>query len=293
MEFLGDREVLITAKEYTETMLVPLALDIPLTNRAYLKPLGYPGDYQVMMYYYNKGFEGDSLFAKVFHRIGVEHPLAHGVCTRKELIVDIMEREHDRVLETRGDSAVFKVASLGCGPAREVADYVARRRSWPGTAEWTLIDQEEEALSVAFRACQREIGEWGSPGHLHLLNLSFVQMINEGVPLNEPGSQDFIYCTGLFDYIKRSKAQTLICALYDLLASGGMMTIGNALAPVDCFWTPEFFGNWTILYRTREEVRGLGDRLPESAEIEVVPEPGNAYFFLNVRKTEAGGCQGR
>jgi len=290
LEFLADREVLVAAKEYTETVLVPLTLDIPLNNRAYLKPLGYPGDYQVMLYYYNKSFEGDSVFAKVFHRIGIEHPLAHGVCTRKDYIVDLMTHEHDRVIGERDGGGEFRVASLGCGPAREVSDYVAKRRSWPGTAIWTLIDQEEEALGIAFRACKREIGEWGSSAQLDLLNLSFVQMMNEGIPLHDPESQDFLYCTGLFDYIKESRAQTLICALYDLLAPGGLMSIGNAIGPQDCFWTPEFLGDWSMIYRTRDEVARLGARLPESAEQEVVPEPGNAYYFLNVRKTEAGRC---
>ena len=288
LEFIGDRETLVAAKEYTETVLIPLTLDIPLNNRVYLKPLGYPGDYQVMLYYYNKSFEGDSVFTKVFHRIGLEHPLANGVCTRKDFIVDLMTAEHDRVLAERSGRSEFRVASLGCGPAREVSDYVAKRQTWPGTAIWTLIDQEEEALGVAYRACKREIGEHDTPAQLDLLNLSFVQMINEGVPLHEPESQDFIYCTGLFDYIKESRAQTLICALYDLLGPGGMMSIGNAIGPHDCFWTPEFLGDWSMIYRTREQVERLAAKLPESAEREVVVEPGNAYFFLNIRKTAAG-----
>lgn len=290
LQFMGDRETLVAAKEYTETVLVPLTLDIPLNNRAYLKPLGYPGDYQVMLYYYNKSFEGDSVFAKVFHRIGVEHPMAHGVCTRKDFIIDLMQREHDRVIDTDGDASEFKVASLGCGPAREVSDYVARRRSWPGTAIWTLIDQEEEALGVAYRACKREIGEHDSPAQLDLLNLSFVQMINEGVPLHESESQDFIYCTGLFDYIKKSRAQVLIGALYDLLAPGGLMSVGNAVSPQDWFWTPEFLGDWTMIYRTREQVAELAAGLPAAARVDVVKEPGEAYYFLNVRKAKAGRC---
>jgi SAM-dependent methyltransferase len=292
LEFLGNREVLVAAKEYTETVLVPLTLDIPLHRRAYLKPLGYPGDYQVMLYYYNKSFEGDSVFAKVFHRIVIEHPMAHGVCTRKDMIVELMENEHDRVLRDRRDP-VFRVASLGCGPAREVSEFIAKRRTWPGSAVWTLIDQEEEALGIAYRACRREIGQWGSPGQLSLLNLSFVQMLNEGVPLNEPESQDFVYCTGLFDYIKESRAQAIISTLYDLVAPGGLLSVGNAIAPQDCFWTPEFLGDWTMLYRTREQVARLGALLPPSAQQEVVVEPGNAYYFLNVRKTEPGRFGGK
>jgi SAM-dependent methyltransferase len=281
---ITDRETLIAAKEYTETVLAPLMLDIPFANRAYLKPLGYPGDYQVMLYYYNKSFEGDSVFARVFHRIGIEHPLANGVCTRKDFIVKLMGLEHDRVLAERGDACEFRVASLGCGPAREVSEYVAERRGWPGTAIFTLIDQEEEALGVAFRACKREIGRFDAPAQLDVLNLSFVQMINEGVPLHDPESQDYIYCTGLFDYIKTGRAQGLVCALYDLLAPGGLMSVGNAIGPPECWWTAEFLGDWTMIYRTRKEVEELGAMLPDSAVREAVAEPGNAYFFLNVRK---------
>jgi SAM-dependent methyltransferase len=287
LECITDRKTLVAAKEYTETVLAPLMLDIPFNSRAYLKPLGYPGDYQVMLYYYNKSFEGDSIFAKVFHRIGIEHPLANGVCTRRDLIVDLMGQEHDRVLAERGDSCEFRVASLGCGPAREVSDYVAQRKSWNGTAVWTLIDQEEKALGIAYRTCKREIGRYDAPGQLDLLNLSFGQMITEGVPLHDPESQDFIYCTGLFDYIKTRGAQTLICALYDLLAPGGLMSIGNAVGPPECWWTAEFLGDWTMIYRSREEVEELASRLPDSAEVDVVTESDGVYYFLNVRKKES------
>ena len=290
LECITNREILVAAKEYTETVLAPLMLDIPFNSRAYLKPLGYPGDYQVMLYYYNKSFEGDSVFAKVFHRIGIEHPLAKGVCTRKDFIMELMGQEHDRVLAESGDACEFRVASLGCGPAREVSEYVANRQTWPGTAIWTLIDQEEKALGIAYRSCKSEIGRCNAPAQLDLLNLSFIQMINEGVPLHEPESQDFIYCTGLFDYIKTRGAQTLICALYDLLAPGGLMSVGNAVGPPECWWTAEFLGDWTMFYRTREEVEVLGAKLPDTAECEVVTEPGNVYFFLNVRKTKAGLC---
>ncbi len=56
-------------------------------------------------------------------------------------------------------------------------------------------------MSLSGRANARS-AELDAPAQLDLLNLSFVQMINEGVPLHEPESQDYIYCTGLFDYIK-------------------------------------------------------------------------------------------
>jgi hypothetical protein len=282
--FFGSRETLLAAKEYTENVLVPVTLCAPLNNRAYNKPLGYPGDYQVMLYYYANAFEGDSVFAKVLHKFAVEHPLSNGVRTRKDLMVEMMDREHQRVIDRDGEDAEFRVANLGCGPAREVSDYIAHRRNWPGRAIWTLIDQEERALSVAYRSSQAQISDNRSAGELFLLNLSFVQLLSEGVPLQEPGTQDFVFSTGLFDYIRETRAQSLIRALYELVADGGMLTIGNACAPQDMFWSAEFLVDWTILYRTRDEVLRLADLLPDTAEVDVVLEPGEAYYFLTVRK---------
>ena len=284
LECLVERNVLLASKEYTETVLVPLTLDVPLNNRAYTKPLGYPGDYQVMIYYYANSFEGSSIFSRVLHKFAVEHPLSNGVRTRKDLMVETMEREFRRVLAENGGGATFRAVSIGCGPAREISEFIARNRTWPGNIVWTLIDQEEQALSVAYRECRSEIGKWGSQGHLNLLNLSFLQLLNEGIPLQHPGSQHFVFSTGLFDYIRESRAQTLIGAIYDLLAVGGLMAIGNAVAPQDYFWTAEFLVDWTILYRTREEMLRLAALLPDSAEVEVILEPGGAYYFLLVRK---------
>jgi hypothetical protein len=284
LSFARDRDTLLAAKEYTENIVVPVTLCAPLNNRAYNKPLGYPGDYQVMLYYYANDFEGESVFAKVLHKFAVEHPLSAGVRTRKDLMVEVMDREHQRVIEANGDATEFRVANLGCGPAREVSDFIATKRNWPGRVTWTLIDQEERALSVAYRTGQAEISKWGSSGSLFLLNLSFVQLLSEGVPLQEPGTQDFVFSTGLFDYIRESRAQTLILALYDLLADNGLLAIGNAVAPQDMFWSAEFLVDWTILYRTRDEMLLLAALLPETAEVDVILEPGQAYYFLTIRK---------
>jgi SAM-dependent methyltransferase len=285
IDCLGDRDVLLAAKEYTETLVTPLVLDSPIGWRTYNKPLGYAGDFKTMLFYYHNAFEGDTAFGKVIHKFYVgRYPLGVGVRTRKNLMVEWMENEHRRALVENPDSASFRVVSLGCGPAREVSDFIARNRSWPGNVVWTLIDQEEEALSEAYRASRSEISKWGSNGHLNLLNLSFVQLLSEGVPLQEPGSQDFIYSVGFFDYVRESRGQTLIRALYDLLAKGGLLAIGNAIAPNELFWSTEFLVDWTLLFRTRDEMLKLGALLPDTAEVDVVKEPSGAYYFLLVRK---------
>lgn len=282
LECLEHPDVLRAAKTVTETVLTPLLLDAPMIRRSYGKPLGYPGDYQVMIYYYDDAFEGDSVFARVFHKFFVEHPLSNGVRTRKDYVVGLMGEELDRV-RAAGERP-YAVASLGCGPAREVSDFVARRVSWPGEIRWTLIDQEEETLSVAYRIAQRGIAATGGQGTLHCLNLSFAQLLQEPALMRTLEAQDFIYSTGLFDYLRESRAQALISALFERLAPGGLIAIGNALAPNEWFWSPEMVLDWTLLYRTREQMLRLADPVAAVAEIEVVVEPGGAYYFLLIRK---------
>lgn len=284
VECLPDRDVLLAAKDHTETLVTPILLPCPMVHRAYTKPLGYSGDYQVMLYYYNNALEGDSVFARVFHKFAVEHPLSAGVRTRKDFVIELIEREHRRYLALQESDSVFRVASLGCGPAWEVSDFIERQKGWPGQVVFTLIDQEDEALSIAYHQSQRQVQATGANAAIHCLNLSFIQVLRDPslVPIEHP--QHFIFATGLFDYLRESTAQVLIRALYEQLASGGLLAVGNAVSPNDHFWSPEFILDWTMLYRTREEMLRLGELLPDTAELDVAVEPGKAYYFLIVRK---------
>lgn len=285
VECLGNREILVAAKEYTEALVTPLVMDSTIGFRAYTKPLGYAGDYHVMLSFYANEFEGKTTLGKVIHKFYVDrHPMGRGVRTRKNLIVGLMKEEHERFISTNPGENTFRVVSLGCGPAREVPDFVAQHRTWDGVIAWTLIDQEEEALSVAYRDSRREIGRWGANARLNLLNLSFVQLLSEGVPLQEPGSQHLIFSAGLFDYLRENRAKILIRGLYDLLAPGGLLAIGNAVAPNEFFWNMEFLVDWTLFYRNREELLDLAVLLPAGAECQVVLEPSGGYYFLLVRK---------
>jgi SAM-dependent methyltransferase len=284
-ECLQDRDILLATKEFTEVLVTPLLLKAPFVKRAYEKPLGYPGDYQLMQWCYSNEFEGDSAFGRAIHKFFVDcYPLSQGVRTRRDLIVDLMGREHQRLQGLHEEDTSFRVVSLGCGPAREVSDYIGRHGTWPGRVIWTLIDQEEAALSVAYQASRREIGKTQSNGHLNLLNLSFVQMLSEGLPLQTSGTQDFIFSVGLFDYLRESRAQSLLKGLFDLLAPGGLIAVGNARAPNKFFWAAEFLADWTLLYRTETEMLGLAALLPERAELSVISDESGAYYFLLVRK---------
>lgn len=281
--FLSDPARLQAAKKYTELLITPLMMGAPMFSRSYRKPLGYPGDYQTMLYCYENHPEGPTAFDRILHTFCVEHPLASGIRTRKDLVVDALAEELAKSIVRRGKEP-FRATSLGCGPAREIADFVRSRKQWPGSIHWTLLDQEEEALSIAYQTGTRALTSASSKGSLECMHIAFSQLLTNPALFPDKQPQDLIYSVGLFDYLKESKAQEIVTALYERLNRGGLLLIGNALGPNNHFWSLEFPTDWTLLYRTKEEMRRLGAKLPSNAELEVKVDPSNAYYFLAVRK---------
>ncbi|MBK7976400.1 MAG: class I SAM-dependent methyltransferase [Deltaproteobacteria bacterium] len=272
------------AKEYTEAILTPLLLDCPCVRRSYDKPLGYPGDYRVMIHCYNDAFEGDSVFARVFHKLWIEHPSPAGVRTRTRFAVELIDADLGRSAALTDPAATFRVTSLGCGPAREVPWLIQRRGAWAGRLLWTLIDQDDEALSFAYNESQPVLAASGSQGSIQCLNVSFTQLLQDAglVPVTE--EQDVILATGLFDYLGDAAARDLVRGLYDRLRPGGLLVVGNAVGPNQDYWSPEFVLDWSMIYRTADQLRAMAAKLPPEAEAEVRLEPGQAYYMLIVRR---------
>ena len=277
----GDRQALAAAKTATETLLTPLLTAAPVLHRAYNKPLGYPGDFTVMLHIYKDGFEGETAFGQVFHKLACEEPLSAGVRTRKDLIKKLTAQEHAR---RRAEDMPLRAMSLGCGPAREVVEYLAEGDSPPEHIHWTLIDQEEKALSVAYHDVLRGIDARQSSCTTQCLYLSFEQLIRDPLAVRgEP--QDFIYCVGLFDYLNLRRAQALLETLYERLAPGGLLAVGNALGPNMHYWLAELVLDWTLIYRDRDELRRLASSLTGAgAELEILRESSEAYDFIVLRK---------
>ncbi|RME26559.1 MAG: hypothetical protein D6798_06440 [Deltaproteobacteria bacterium] len=283
-EFMEDRARVQAAKQLTEMVLTPLLLDAPCIRRSYEKPLGYPGDYQVMLYCYDQALEGDSVFGRVFHRLWLEHPLPSGVRTRRDLVVDLAIDQHRRLIADSHGTPDLRITSLGCGPAREVPTFIERRPHWPGSVTWTLIDQDEEALSVAYQTAQRATVRSSSDTRLRCLNMSFTQLAQAPGNLPLAANQHFVFSSGLFDYLREPGASELLAVLYDGLAPGGLVAVGNAVGPNEDYWSPGFVLDWTLIYRTRDEMLRLASRLPADAEVQVRLEPGQAYWYLLARK---------
>ena len=61
----------------------------------------------------------------------------------------------------------------------------------------------------------------------------------------------------MFDYFRRERCERLAAAMYERLAPGGRLIIGNMRAGTDMVWPLEFIEDWTLHYRTEAELAAL------------------------------------
>lgn len=274
---MRDTEVLKAVKRYTELVLTPDFLDGPIWRRSFEKPRGFPGDFEIMNYVYAWRAEGKTTYGRLVHRLGLD--VAECIATRMVLVQHTIAA---LVKEKAGDEPV-RIGNLGCGPAQEIVNYL-KQETLPGKVEFTLLDQDHEALACAHGRIYRELGKLGNQVTVKCLNASFVQMSRAGALFKKLPPQDMIYSIGLVDYFAQRRARALVADLFDHLAPGGLLMIGNMKAtPTGNLWPMEFIADWSLTYRSEAEMFDLAAGL-DCASIELKGEPTGRVHFICLRR---------
>jgi extracellular factor (EF) 3-hydroxypalmitic acid methyl ester biosynthesis protein len=219
-----------------------------LQQRARFKPRGYAGDYLLLAQLCDHYLCADPL-GRLFDRFFQSQAAVHVVRTRTEQIAAALA---DFVLLS--DRARVRVCSVGSGPAIDIARGVglvpdARRRQ----LEVELLDMDDEALDYAGArlrsvmnaeqiACRRD---------------NLYRLADKPRPALASESCDFLVCSGLFDYLPDESATKLLAWLWQRLAPGGRLLVGNFAPHNPSRAYMEWIGNWYLIYRTAEEMTAL------------------------------------
>jgi len=276
-----EGQALTASKLYTETLLTSALHESPLIWRTYVKPQGYPGDYLAMSWMYDGERRGETMFARLLDQLGHEERLAFTVPVRKRFLVRQIEACVADAAARR-DGPV-RIVNIGSGPAREVVDYLIATP--PGSAiEFTLIDQDEQALAFAHDELQRAALRHGGRVHILCRHVSFGQLFAMRELLDELSDLDMIYSAGLLDYLGDDAGRAFIKACFGLMRDGGRLVVGNAAARPDVRWMPEFVLDWTMIYRTPADLLELARDLAHTAELEVDRDESETWLFLVARR---------
>jgi len=278
-EINRDVEQVAAAKSYTEAHLTSRLLDAPLWRQAYAKPLGYAGDYAVMNFIYDGASLGETPFARLAHALAIR--IGEFVVRRKDLVHDAIA---DAVARLPASHNVT-IASLGCGPAREIAEFAGNGVRADAPISFVLLDQDEQALRFAGRAIAGALDRrrGGPPIRIDLRKISVLRLLRDFHPRDVFSPLDMIYSAGLFDYFSDRTCRILARRLYDALRPGGLLLLGNMKAGTDMPWPLDYIANWTLNYRTAEGVMSWAEELP-GAEISLRTESTGYDYLLAVRK---------
>ncbi|HEY3776680.1 MAG TPA: PilZ domain-containing protein [Rhizomicrobium sp.] len=275
---IGEREKRDAVKEYTELVLTPELRGGAVWDRSYAKPLGYPGDFGIMNQVYDWQRVGGTAYQMLLHRVGLE--VAECIKTRMEVV----RTEIGKAVSEKEAGRTTRILSLGCGSAREVETWFARSRSGLSRAEFTLIDQEQLALDYAYRASYPYIVRSDDRHRLNCLHISFTDVLRGTGGMDALPPQDLVYSVGLIDYLTDRRAASLVRRLYEVVAPGGLLIIGNMNdAPLSNLWPMEFITDWSLYYRTDPQMLAWAEGLdPEKAWTET--ECTGRVRLLYVRK---------
>jgi extracellular factor (EF) 3-hydroxypalmitic acid methyl ester biosynthesis protein len=261
--------------EFSRRQLHDFFMQAPAARRAFQKPFGYPGDYEVMRFLYELPFEGPTLFAKTMSLVTDEMAASRAVRQRKDLIKRWLKAR----LQNR--SIPLRVLAIAAGPAQELCELLSETPRLPAPIEVVMFDQDKGALAYAYRRIQPLTENREGPGvRILYLHESIKRLLQDRTLFDEFGTFDLIYSAGLFDYLRLPTGVQLARDFYSRLAAGGQLLISNMVPENPSRWYMEHHLDWFLLYRTRAELLEMGQRACAEARLRILEEETGVNPFL-------------
>jgi len=272
-------------QEFVRRQWHPLFLGSPFGRRTFYKPLGYAGDYEMMNMIHRHRPEGDTLYEKLIHFLLVSQWPAQSVRNRIAHLKSHLLQETARVARS-GRRA--RVLNVGCGPAREVQEFL-QETPLGNEVDFVLLDFNEETLDYADSQISRGKNQLAPRATIETRQLSVHQLLRQNArrdPNAASPAYDLIYCGGLFDYLSDPTCRSLLSLFYDWLRPGGMVIAANMNDTKPFRNFIEFVLDWQLIYRDSAKMQAL---VPERARAaaRVIAEPTSVNLFLHLGRPEA------
>ena len=241
-------------------------------RRCWEKPRGYAGDFLMMEALYRHTPVGTTPAERWMDTWALELPGFQAVRNRRDQLSAMLREEH-----ARGARRVMNVAS---GSAPELVA-VARDIAFDTV---TLLDQDQGALDAALSHFTR-VGALPATRHeaLRLWCGSVLELLRNRSELPS-SSQDCIYSIGLYDYLTERFARRLTTKLWDGLAPGGLLVLGNFNSTNPMHFFTESALDWYLVYRDPADLLRLVNGLPGVVDAHVRTEDTGCLHLLVARK---------
>lgn len=271
-------QLLPSHRNYAKRQLHPHLLCSPFAYRTYHKPLGYAGDYEMVNMILRDPIEGSSLFSKIINAWFLSQSAAGAHRNRISYLTNLLIHE---ALRARRNSKVARIFNLGCGPAREIQNFLIRDEVCDN-ANFVLLDFNEETIQHTSGVLENLKTKYNRKTNIEIIKKS-VHHVLKGAHRPAPG-YDMVYCAGIFDYLSDRICKQLMNIFYELLAPGGLLVATNVECSNPSRNGMEYLLEWHLIYRTPLQLKGLvPDRAPPTSSSLKTDDTG-INIYLEVRK---------
>jgi len=271
-------------KKYFRINFHPLILGSPFANRSFSKPLGYAGDFGLMVMLYEYKDLGGNLFEKFFHRFCCNQIVTLANKNRVEYLAKLLKERYEAAKALPLEK--FHITTIACGPAREIQLFLSDLADDHGPQiAVTLIDNEALALDHA-RSRIRKIAGLRNI-EINIFQEDAVLGIIKGKDfVKEINGSDVIVCAGLFDYLSDRVSTRLIEKIHGSLSKNGQLIIGNVSKANPDRFSMEYGLDWHLILRSKEDMLTLvaPEVQMQCKNIEVVAESLGINLFLRITK---------
>ncbi len=253
-----------------------LVYGAPFANRAFYKPRGYAGDYEMMNHLYRDEMVGKSFYDQCLHKYFVDEPAGAAVKNRGVYLSNRITQ----LFENTKSNGPLKILSVASGPAMEQQMFLQNGKKFYGRqAEFNCLDQDEESLKHAQRQLHSLNRVVQSGFAFKFNNMAIRNVIAKGCPDTD---YDLIYSAGLFDYFTEPVAQMAARKLVEAVKPGGQVIIGNFSKDNPSTPFMELILDWHLIYRSEEDLlriyKGMGSK------VWVEKEPLGINLFVVIEK---------
>lgn len=222
-----------------------------------LKPYGYPGDFEIIDKIYTGWVSPkDDLYKwdLYFHSLEATEALRN----RKDYFKHLLKKlENDLPV----------VLSVGCGPCREIYEYL----------------NENPESSISFECIDRDIRAIDFSKKL-IKSHQIIFHHTDAFRFRGRTVYNLIYSGGLFDYLNDRQFVFLLKKLINLITPGGELVIGNFSTNNPSKNHMEF-GEWFLKYRNEEDLINLAKLIGcKHDDINIDNEPLGINMFLRIKK---------
>jgi extracellular factor (EF) 3-hydroxypalmitic acid methyl ester biosynthesis protein len=240
---------------YARNHLHPWVLDSPFVFRAFTKPLGYAGDFEVVNLLLSDPWQGNTAYARVVNAAFVGTTVAQAHRNRIDMLSQLLVKTAGQAMRC---GRTFNILNIGCGPAAEIVRFIETSRE-PHWLSIKLVDASDEALHYA----TEKIDACCDINHRHIdikAEQSTIQdLIKHATASSDSNNRkfDLIYCAGLFDYLSDLLCRRITKNLAHMLNDGGSLVFTNVHAKNPNRVIMEHLLDWHLIYRDEEAMQAI------------------------------------